>query len=72
MPAFSNAATTAESLLTMSNHTAMFMPRSWSVTAGPRLDGLIETVVLLPPLFTVTFVCAVAFTVPTGGVTVRM
>jgi hypothetical protein len=70
MPALVNADTTAESLLTISNHTARFIPRSWSVTAGPRADGLIETVTL-PPV-TVTVVCEMEFTVPAGGVTVRV
>lgn len=58
-------------MLTMSNHTAMFMPRIWSVTAIPGLAGLTETVVTTPPV-TVTVACKEAFVVPTGGVTVRV
>jgi len=56
----------------MSYQAARFMPRSWSVTAPPGLPGSTVIVAVTAPLLTVTVACEVAFTVPTGGVTVRM
>jgi hypothetical protein len=50
-----------------SYHAAIFIPRIWSVTAGPLLDWF--TVTVLPTTVTVT-VCVAA--VPVEGVTVRV
>ena len=42
------------------------------MTAMPGLEGLMETVVVLPPLVTVIVACAVTLAVPTVGVAVSV
>ena len=64
MPAATNAGTIPA--VVGSYHTAMFMPRSWSVTAGPKVDW--STVIEVCTVIVAVWVIAA----PVGEVTVRV